>query len=80
MNARKKKRKPHFPRRAKQAPANSFDCQYNYDSMLDAYMAGDFASLFAMECERDGIDPFTLLPIGEVDNCLKSDPTDLPCF
>ena len=27
-----------------------------YDSLLDAYLAEDFAALYAMECERDGID------------------------
>lgn len=28
-----------------------------YASMLDAYLAEDFAALHAMECERDRIDP-----------------------
>lgn len=30
-----------------------------YESLLDAYLAGDFPALHAMECERDGIDPET---------------------
>jgi hypothetical protein len=30
-----------------------------YETMLDAYLAGDFPALYAMECERDGVDPET---------------------
>lgn len=30
-----------------------------YETELDAYLAGDFPALHAMECERDGIDPAT---------------------
>ena len=37
------------------------DCQdsIGYETLLDAYLAGDFPALHAMECERDGIDPAT---------------------
>jgi len=30
-----------------------------YETLPDAYLAGDFPALHAMECERDGIDPET---------------------
>ena len=30
-----------------------------YETLLDAYLAGDFPALHQMECQRDGIDPET---------------------
>lgn len=30
-----------------------------YETLLDAYLAGDFPALHEMECERNGIDPET---------------------
>ena len=37
----------------------SSDHSITYDSLLDAYLAEDYTALYAMECERDGVDPQT---------------------
>ena len=39
------------------AGEDSRDDPVEYASMVDAYLAEDFAALHAMECERDGVDP-----------------------
>ncbi|REJ96897.1 MAG: hypothetical protein DWQ34_03140 [Planctomycetota bacterium] len=44
-------------RRLACAGENSPHDPVEYVSMLDAYLAEDFAALYAMECKRDGIDP-----------------------
>ena len=43
-------------RRLASAGEDSRDDSIEYASMLDAYLAEDFAALYAMECERDGIE------------------------
>jgi len=43
-------------RRLARAGEDSRDNSVEYASMLDAYLPTDFSALYAMECERDGID------------------------
>ena len=43
-------------RREKRAIENSPSERLAYETELDAYLAGDFPALYAMECERDGIE------------------------
>ena len=44
-------------RRLASAGDDARDDSIEYASMLDAYLVQDFAALYEMECERDGIDP-----------------------
>lgn len=44
-------------RREADASEDSLPHSFEYESLLDAYLAKDFAALHAMECERDGIAP-----------------------
>jgi len=46
-------------RREARAGKDSLPDPFEYESLLDAYLAKNFAALHAMECERDGIDPET---------------------
>ena len=44
-------------RRLERASESSQGQSTVYDSLWDAYLAKDYVALYAMECERDGIDP-----------------------
>ena len=46
-------------RREARASENPLHGPIEYESLLDAYLAKDFAALHAMECQWDGIDPET---------------------
>mgnify|MGYP006969420567 CR=1 FL=1 len=46
-------------RRNTRAEQDSLPGPLEYESLLDAYLAGDFAALHVLECERDEIDPET---------------------
>ena len=54
-------------KREKRTEVENSDRWHDHDSVLGAYMAGDYEALFAMECERDGIDPITLRQLNEDD-------------
>ena len=43
-------------RREARAGEDSLPKSFEYESLFDAYLAKDFAALYAMKCERDGID------------------------
>ncbi len=45
--------------------------------MIAAYLEGDFPALHVMECERDGVDPMTGLPIDDLVDA-PIDATDYP--
>jgi len=44
-------------RRERRAREDGLFKPFEYESLVDAYLAKDFAALHAMECKRDGIDP-----------------------
>ena len=44
-------------RRQARADGSSLGQSNDYESPLDAYLAEDYAALYAMECEQDGVDP-----------------------
>lgn len=44
-------------RRKARASETSLPDSFEYESLLAAYLAEDYAALYAMECERDGMDP-----------------------
>ncbi len=46
-------------RREAGASEDSLPDPFEYVSLFDAYLAKDFSALYAMECERDRIDPET---------------------
>ena len=39
-------------------PSTKNENWHSYESSFDAYIDGDYAALYAMECERDGVDRF----------------------
>ena len=50
VNERRQRREAHARKDSKPSP-------FEYESIFGAYLARDFEAMYAMECERDGIDP-----------------------
>jgi hypothetical protein len=65
-------------KKEKRTEVENSDRWHDHDSLLGAYMAGDYEALFAMECERDGIDPITLRPLNEDNSSNQIDEDNVP--
>jgi hypothetical protein len=65
-------------KKEKRLQVENSDRWHDHDSLQEAYLAGDYAALFAMECERDGIDPTTRRPLNGDSSSSQIDDDHVP--